>query len=310
MRFFDLPPIRWINGKIYRFIEDRYIPDCSHANSLETRRACRTKLQARELFERLELPYAKGKVFFLPFTALIFAKKVGYPVVVKPNFGSHSRGSYFPIRSPWELFVSTLKSKRWWPRTVVEQYLEGHNYRVLVSKQGIDLVMERYPGSVVGDGKRSIDALIDEENQTRKAMGLFPVMYPIPKNADNVRHLKKYGYTLQSVPQEGERVELYHRVSLAPGGVLETIDHTKVPEENVQLFMKILKALDAELLGIDVIFEKGIHHPWKDQKGIFLEINSRPYLKMHEHPRWGEVPDMKSLYEKLDKIEQDDAGYF
>ena len=49
--------------------------------------------------------------------------------------------------------------------------------------------------------------------------------------------------------------------------------------------------------------EKGIEVDYDKQKTIFLELNSRPYLKMHTVPRIGKSPDMKPLYAKLDALE-------
>ncbi len=78
---------------------------------------------------------------------------------------------------------------------------------------------------------------------------------------------------------------MYHRVSLAPGGVLETIDVDTITPKNKALFIKIIDLFEANIFGIDVIMEKGIDVDYDKQKTIFLEVNSRPYLKMHNFPR-------------------------
>ena len=100
------------------------------------------------------------------------------------------------------------------------------------------------------------------------------------------------GLTLTSVPDNEQQIELFYRISLAPGGVVETIQRDLIPSYNHELFAKVLNLFDAEILGIDVIMEQGIEHDARKQKLIFLEVNSRPYLNMHNYPRYGEADDL------------------
>ena len=72
---------------------------CSNYNSLEVRKSCRSKEQARDKFQQGNIPYAKGLIFFNPFAAIRFAKEHGFPLVIKPNVSGFSRGSHFPIRN-------------------------------------------------------------------------------------------------------------------------------------------------------------------------------------------------------------------
>lgn len=297
---------RWMYGHIER----RFLDGCSNFNSLEVRRNSRTKRQARDQFAAHDIPHAKGEIFFWPWQAFRFVKEHGYPVVVKPNLGGYSRGSHFPIRNARELVAALMKVKIWWPMTVIEQYLRGKNYRVVVTRDGVQLVTRRFPPFVVGDGESSISALIDAENLVRDQMQLLPTIHHIPKDKRVQKFLRKQGLSLDSVPAAGEDVELYHRIALDPGGSLETIELEAIPAENQQLFQRILEIFDAEVLGIDVILEEGIEKPIAEQRGIFLEVNSRPYLKMHRYPRWGEVPDMDALEARLGQRELSDTDLF
>lgn len=71
---------------------------------------------------------------------------------------------------------------------------------------------------------------------------------------------------------------------------------------NQTLFKDVLKLFDANILGIDVILEKGITTDYREQKCIFLEVNSRPYLKMHAFPRYGKVEDLSAHFAQLEKL--------
>jgi len=231
---------------------------CSHYNTLEVRRASRSKEKARNVFAQNNVPHAKGAIFFNPYKAYKFVKLNGYPVVIKPNVSGYSRGSYFPINSHSELFSAIVKAKIWWPTTVIEQYLLGKNYRVVATNEKLGSVIQRYPPFIIGNGKDSVSTLIDQENVIREQMKLFPVMYPIKKSPLVIKHLKKQNLTLDDVPEEGNKIELFYRVALAPGGIVETVDQASITADNKKLFIDVVNMFGANVLGIDVSTNKSV----------------------------------------------------
>ncbi len=302
--------MRKLRALIYTWISERYMHDCSNFNTLAVRKGCRSKAQARAVFRKNNVPHAQGRVFFWPWVAHRFAWSHGFPLVIKPNVSGYSRGSYFPIRNYRELWHAILRAKLWWPTTIVEQYLRGANYRVLAEGKGLISVIRRYPPFVTGNGQDTIEALIDKENVVREEMNLHPTIFPIAKNHNAIRHLRKQGLDLSSTPRPGQHVEIFHRVALAPGGVVETISQDTVAGENKKLFTEVVKMFDANILGIDVIFEKGIDIPWSRQKCIFIEVNSRPYIKMHHCPRYGMVENFSHALAELEKLDITDQDIF
>jgi len=288
---------------IYSWVEQKFLGGCSNYNSLFTRKSCRSKKQAREMFSKNNIPHAKGDIFYGPIKPFRFVKKHGFPVVIKPNVSGFSRGSHFPINSYKDLLKAIVLVKIWWPSSVIEQYLEGKNYRVVVVKDEIMSVIRRYPPFVIGDGKSTINELIDYENKMRRQMALGPVIHSIQKSLGISRFLKKKKLFFTSIPLKEEKVTLYNRISLAPGGIIETLDKDSMHEQNRVLFLKILPCFNANILGVDAIFEKGIDIPYTDQRVIFLEVNSRPYLKMHDYPRYGEKQDLSHFYDVLNGLE-------
>ncbi|WP_281647229.1 cyanophycin synthetase [Parendozoicomonas sp. Alg238-R29] len=295
---------------LYAWISKTFMDGCTSYNSLDVRKSCRSKEQARDAFATHDIPHARGDIFINPFRAIRFAKEHGFPLVVKPNVGGFSRGSFFPIKNYKELWKAILLAKVWWPTSVIEQYLEGRNYRVLVANGRVISVIRRYSPFVTGNGQSTISELIDRENNVREEMGLFPCIYPLNKSDEVKSFLGKHGYTLDSVPPDGVEVKLFHRIALAPGGVIETIKKNTVAADNIQLMEKVLDIFNANILGIDVILEKGIEHSYKDQKCILLEVNSRPYVKMHDYPRFGEREDLSGYFDELDKLDIAQADIF
>jgi len=296
---------------LHRFLSRFFLSGCSDYNPLSVRRACRSKAQARQSFEENNLPYAKGCSFISPITAFKFAKKNGFPLVVKPNVGGFSRGAYFPIQNKVQLLKATIGVKKWWHISIVEQYLLGKNYRVVMTKFGVMSVLRRYPPFVIGDGLSTIGILIDAENTLREQMQLAPITQLIPKNKAIRKHLKQQDMSLSTVPEANQKVYLHHKISLKLGSSIEVIDKSKLTENNQQDLSKILNFFEANILGIDVICEQGIEVDFDAQQCIFLELNSRPFLKMHDNPRYGKKPqDLEGFYNKLNQLKvTDNAKY-
>lgn len=299
-----------LKALIYKWISQKYMAGCSNYNTLQVRKASRSKRQARQMFAQHDIPHAKGMLFYNPMTAHRFAKEHGFPLCIKPNVSGFSRGSHFPITNYRELWKAALWAKVWWPGTIVEQYLLGSNYRVLATDTDMVSVIRRYPPFVDGNGEDTIEKLIDKENDLREGMGLFPTIYPIPKNQATSTYLAKSNRTLATVPAAGERVYTFNRVALAPGGVVETIDQSTIPAANRELFLRVIKAFDAKLFGIDVIFEHGIDKDYREQRCIFLEVNSRPYTRMHSFPRYGETENLEAFYAEMDALAVTDSDTF
>lgn len=283
---------------------------CSNYNPLDVRRGSRSKAQGRAMFEKHDLPHAKGGIFLSPFKAVEFAEEHGYPLVIKPNVSGYSRGSHFPINNKKELWKAALMVKVWWPTSVIEQYLLGSNYRALTTTDEIISVIRRYPPFVDGNGTDSIEKLIDNENATRQEMQLHPVIYPIKKSPEIDAYLKRHGKSFDTVPGDGERVYLFNRVALAPGGIVEAINSTDVHPDNKEMLQRVVTVFGANVLGIDVIFEHGIEQSYKTQRCILLEVNSRPYMKMHDVPRYGDKHDLRDFYAQMDSLEIADADTF
>jgi len=296
-----------IKKLLYAYLSKKYMDGCSNYNSLEVRRNSRSKGQGRAVFEKHDLPHAKGDIFISPLRAIRFAQEHGFPLAIKPNVSGYSRGSHFPIKNYKELWKAALLVKIWWPKSVVEQYLLGSNYRVLTTRDEVVSTIRRYPPFIIGDGVSSIDTLIDEENATRESMKLHPVIYPIKKSPQIGSYLKRQGLGFESVPEKDEHVDLFNRVALSPGGVVETIDNTTMHPDNEALFKRVVDVFGANVLGIDVIFEHGLETSYKTQRCILLEVNTRPYMKMHDVPRYGDKPDLTAFYAEMDSLEIADA---
>lgn len=292
-----------VKALIYRLLSRYLLKGCSDYNTLKVRRSTRSKNQAKQAFLALNIPSARSCLFYLPFAAFAFVKHFGFPVVIKPNVGGFSRGAYFPIENYWQLCKASILVKAWWLSSVVEQYLSGNNYRIVVIKNDIMAIARRHPPFVVGNGVDSICTLIDKENSMRTAMGLQPIVANIAKNRPTLNHLKKQRLSLASIPPLEKKVNLHHKISLKLGGVIEAIPKSQLSENNHQTLLSILEYFGANILGIDLICQQDLSVDFDQQNCIFLEVNSRPFLQMHALPRLGKKEDLSTYYRQLDQYQ-------
>ncbi len=295
---------------IYSFINTSLLSGCSNYNPLSVRIACRSKEKARKVFEQNNLPYAKGEVFINPYKAIKFTKKYGFPVVIKPNVGGFSRGAYFPIKNNLSLLYAAINVKKYWHSSIIEKFLLGKNYRIVVTKWGVMSIIRRYPPFVIGDGKSTIGSLIDTENLFRKKMQLLPTTQFIKKNTTTKKHLKKLKLNFNDVPTIKQKIYLHHKIALTLGSSVKVINKSLLSKNNTNDLIKILQAFNANILGIDVICTKGIHLDFNKQNSIFLEVNSRPFLAMYDNPRYGKTEDLSYFYKKLSTISINDKDIY
>ena len=213
-------------------------------------------------------------------------RKIGYPIVLKPLDGNHGRGQTINV-TDWETAKIGLEHAQNVSRKViVEKYITGYDFRVLVINHKLVAAARRVPAHVVGDGEMTIQHLIDKENtDPRRGYGHENVLTEINVDKDTHELLDKLGYTLATVPQKGEIVYLKSTANLSTGGT--SIDVTDmVHPENVTMCERISKIIGLDVCGIDIMAEN-LTQPLKESGGAILEVNAAPGFRMHLAPSEG-----------------------
>ena len=116
--------------------------------------------------------------------------------------------------------------------------------------------------------------------------------------------------SFDSIIKAGKKVYLHHKISLNLGSSIEIVDKHVLTENNIEQLQSILNGFNANILGIDVICETGVHVDFSLQKCIFLELNSRPFLAMADYPRYGKIEDLSEFYQELNSIAITDNKIF
>jgi cyanophycin synthetase len=211
---------------------------------------------------------------------------VGYPAVIKPLDGNHGKGATVGIRNIEDAAIAWEKAKEYSRWVIVEQQLAGSDFRALVVNNRLIAVAERVPAHVVGDGKSTIQELIERTNDDpRRGYGHENVLTQIDIDGQTMRCVTKAGYTLESKLKKGEVLHLKTTANISTGGT--AIDCTdEVHPENVFLFERIAKIIGLDVAGIDVI-APNVSEPLIQNGGGVIEVNAAPGFRMHLAPSEG-----------------------
>ncbi|MBD2081869.1 cyanophycin synthetase [Leptolyngbya sp. FACHB-17] len=210
----------------------------------------------------------------------------GYPIVIKPLNGNHGRGITINITN-WEQAEAAYDAAKEVSKSViVERFYQGCDHRVLVVNGKVVAVAERVPAHVVGNGRSTIQELIDETNRDpRRGTGHDNVLTKIELDRTSWELLEQKGYTLETVLPEGEICYLRATANLSTGGV--AIDRTDdIHPENIWLAQRVVKIIGLDIAGIDVVTED-ISKPLREMDGVIVEVNAAPGFRMHVSPSEG-----------------------
>ena len=240
----------------------------------------------KTLLSAAGLPVPRGDVARKAEDAVRAAERIGYPVVVKPLDGNHGRGVSIDLTTPEEVTRAFEEAVRHSRRVIVESHFKGKDHRILVVNGEVVAVAERVPAHVIGDGERSIEALVEEVNRDpRRGEGHENVMTRIKINDHARGILAKAGLNPQSVPALGETVHLSDTANLSTGGT--AVDRTDdIHPDNAQIARRAARAIGLDVAGIDFI-APDIARSVRETGGGIIEVNAAPGFRMHLQPSEG-----------------------
>jgi cyanophycin synthetase len=243
------------------------------------------KQLTKETLSALGIPVPDGAIAHSAEETQHLAEEIGYPVVVKPLDGNHGSGVSVCLRSAAQVTEAFERALQHSAAIVVERYIEGRDYRVLVVGGRVSAVSERLPAQVVGDGLHTIRSLVEIENKNPlRGEGHAKPLTRIALDETAVRHLREGGLSPSSVPDAGTRVLLRRNANLSTGGTAKAIEH--IHPKNADFAIRAARALGLDVAGIDIC-AKDIAIPLTDSGGAILEVNAAPGLRMHLAPSEG-----------------------
>lgn len=257
----------------------------SDTSSIGVEIAC-DKEDTKFLLENAQVEVPRGDIISKESSLEEACRYVGFPLVIKPIDGNHGRGITVDIQTLEEALVAFYAAKEVSRKVIVEKYVVGEDYRLLVINHRLVAASKRTPAHVVGDGKSTIQELVDIVNSdSRRGFGHENVLTQITINKLTETIIKDAGYTVDSVIKKGEVLLLKDTANLSTGGTAEDVTDIVHPS-NISMAERISKIIDLDICGIDIM-TTDISQPLSETGGAVLEVNAGPGFRMHLAPTSG-----------------------
>ena len=219
------------------------------------------------------------------------AKRIGYPVVVKPVDGNHGRGVSVNLNTEDEVRAGYVKAAEEGRGVIVESMIPGSDHRLLVVGGNLIAAAKRVPAHVVGDGRSTVAELVEEVNRDpRRGVGHENMLTRIEIDKSAIRLLTEQGLDEASVPEAGREVFLKRTANLSTGGT--AVDVTDVIHPDNRLMAeRAIKAVGLDIGGVDFL-TTDITKSYRETGGAICEINAGPGIRMHISPSEGQPRDV------------------
>lgn len=223
--------------------------------------------------------------------AVALFKQLGQPVVIKPYNGNQGKGVLMSLRTVPEVRQAFRIAQAYSERVVVEEFIPGNHYRLLVVGGTVIAAAERIPAHVVGDGCSTIWELVAMVNRDpNRGEDHEKNLTKIKVDSVVIMTLAQKGLNLEYVPAEREIVYLRHSANLSTGGI--AVDVTdQVHPDNVRLACYAAQVVGLDIAGVDLVVADIEASP-KESAAKIIEVNAAPGIRMHTHPSSGQRRDV------------------
>lgn len=226
------------------------------------------------------------------------AQEVGLPVVVKPQDGNQGKGVTVNITERSQL-DEAFRAAAEYGTVMVERFLPGHDFRLLVVGDQLVAAARREPPQVLGDGERTVRELVHLVNlDPRRGEGHATSLTKIRLDDIAVARLAMQGLTPDAVPAKGQRVILRNNANLSTGGTATDVTDDVHPEVAARA-IAAAQMVGLHICGVDMVAEN-VLQPLEVQGGGFVEVNAAPGLRMHLAPSYGKPRNVgQAMVDKL-----------
>ena len=240
---------------------------------------------SKRLLQAAGVPVPIGRPVDSVDDAWAAALEVGLPVVVKPQDGNQGKGVTVNVASREHMEIA-YKAADEIGQVMVEKFLPGSDYRLLVVGDKLVAAARRDPPHVIGDGVLTVKQLVDKVNaDPKRGDGHATSLTKIRFDDIAVARLELQGLTPDSVPDKGRRVILRNNANLSTGGTATDVTDDVHPEVAARA-IAAAQVVGLHVCGVDVVAE-GVLQPLEEQSGGIVEVNAAPGLRMHLSPSYG-----------------------
>ena len=173
----------------------------------------------KQLLHAAGVPVPIGRSVVDADDAWVAAQEIGLPVVVKPRDGNQGKGISVNLHKETEIKAAYQTAIEFRDDIMVERYLPGQDYRVLIVGDKLVAAARREPPQVIGDGTHTVRELVDIVNRDpRRGEGHATSLTKIRFDDIALATLAKQNMTADTVPPRGARVILRNNANLSTGG--------------------------------------------------------------------------------------------
>ncbi len=232
------------------------------------------------------IPVPRGRPVEDAEDAWAAASEIGGPVVVKPRHGNQGKGVTVNISAREQVLKAWEVAREFGSEILVERYLPGHDFRLLVVGNRLVAAARRDPPQVFGDGLHTIRELVERVNtDPRRGDGHATSLTRIRLDEIALARLAAQGLSPDSVPGPGVRVVLRNNANLSTGGSATDVTDEVHPEV-AERAIAAARIVGLDICGADLVCTT-VAEPLETQGGGFVEVNAAPGLRMHLSPSFG-----------------------
>lgn len=239
----------------------------------------------KKLLHAAGVPVPLGRPVADPDDAWAVAQQIGLPVVLKPQDGNQGKGVTVNVVTRPHLEIA-YKAAAEIGAVMVEKYLPGNDFRLLVVGERLVAAARRDPPQVIGDGTHTVRELVDIVNSDpKRGTGHATSLTKIRFDEIAIARLGLQGLAPESVPDQGRRVILRNNANLSTGGTATDVTDDVHPEVAASA-VAAARMVGLHICGVDVVCES-VLMPLEEQSGGIVEVNAAPGLRMHLSPSYG-----------------------
>ena len=240
----------------------------------------------RSLLRSIGIPTPEGRAVESAEDAWEAAEDIGLPVVVKPQYGNHGRGVATNLQSQEQVIAAYNAAREEGRAIVVERHAPGDDYRMLVVGGKLVAAARREPAHVIGDGQSTVQKLIDKVNEDpRRSDGHSTSLSLIKIDAVALGVLMAQGMTPDTIPPVGKKVLIRRNANLSTGGTAADVTDEVHPDV-ARHAIEAARVVGLDIAGVDIVAQD-ISQPLQGQRGVIVEVNAGPGLRMHIEPSSG-----------------------
>jgi len=240
----------------------------------------------KKLLHAAGVPVPLGRSVSDPDDAWAAALEIGLPVVVKPKDGNQGKGVTVNVTTREQLDAGFHAASEFRDDILVERFLPGNDFRLLVVGNKLVAAARRDPPQVVGDGKQSVRELVEQVNKDpRRGSGHSTSLTKIRFDDIALASLAKQGFVADSIPPKGQRVVLRNNANLSTGGAATDVTDDVHPEVAARA-VAAAQMVGLDICGVDLVCDS-VLKPIEQQNGGIVEVNAAPGLRMHLSPSFG-----------------------